>query len=351
MCITETWLDDTYPSAILSLNDYVIYRRDRGKRGGGLLIAIKNTFVIREVTQSTCTELIAVDIMNPNFTLRVIVGYIPKIADTIYLDKFLSEMTDFAHKSKNFVIFGDFNIPEFNWDSYTYPIKKSYNMFKNFIDKLSPVSQLINFPTRHDHILDVILTNRPDLFSQIRPDPPLGNSDHVVVVGTMSLKIKQDSVVIIRKDFVNANYSQIIDYLNKNFQNFFINKEPQFLWNKFYSIVNACISNFVQNKKIYIHKNRLVTFKTHCLYIKLKRFYRKWKISGDMAYLRAYKLTKSKLRQNVKQTRCKYESRLVSSQNRLKFFRYVNSMLNHKTNENLSIKDKWKCYDRSVKCR
>ena len=51
----------------------------------------------------------------------------------------------------------------------------------DFLSKSQPINQIVNFPTRNNKVLDVILTNVSDRFSNIVPLPPLGNSDHTVV--------------------------------------------------------------------------------------------------------------------------------------------------------------------------
>ena len=46
ICLTETWLSESvFDQEILPIN-YNIYRKDRHSRGGGVLIAIKDTFPV-----------------------------------------------------------------------------------------------------------------------------------------------------------------------------------------------------------------------------------------------------------------------------------------------------------------
>ena len=42
ICLVETWLYPNISSGILNLTGYNIIRKDRGSKGGGLLIAVKN---------------------------------------------------------------------------------------------------------------------------------------------------------------------------------------------------------------------------------------------------------------------------------------------------------------------
>ena len=40
LCITETWLSDHISDGEILPSDFVLYRKDRPSRGGGVLIAI-----------------------------------------------------------------------------------------------------------------------------------------------------------------------------------------------------------------------------------------------------------------------------------------------------------------------
>lgn len=58
LILTETWLCDGIVDAELGLRDYIIYRCDRNihtsehTRGGGVLIAVKNSFFSRPIDTS-----------------------------------------------------------------------------------------------------------------------------------------------------------------------------------------------------------------------------------------------------------------------------------------------------------
>ena len=52
--------------------------------------------------------------------------------------------------------------------------------FKSFI-KNQTLSQIIDFPSRHDNYLDLGFANRENLFSLCEPLPNLATSDHVIV--------------------------------------------------------------------------------------------------------------------------------------------------------------------------
>jgi len=57
------------------------------------------------------------------------------------------------------------------------------------------LSQLVDFATRDNNILDVILTNDVKLFSHVRPDAPVGASDHSSVKFCMEAPSKPAATV------------------------------------------------------------------------------------------------------------------------------------------------------------
>ena len=70
-CITETWLNDFVVNNEIAPENYTIYCRDRGSRGGGVMIAVSNT--IRKLQTSIFIYLIRINICRiihfpPNFT-------------------------------------------------------------------------------------------------------------------------------------------------------------------------------------------------------------------------------------------------------------------------------------------
>ena len=79
-------------------------------------------------------------------------------------------------------IAGDANLPDINWENYTitsHQYKRSIN--ESFLHQLDTtgLDQIVDFPTRGDRTLDIIMTNRPSLVNQCCSLPPL--SDHDVV--------------------------------------------------------------------------------------------------------------------------------------------------------------------------
>ena len=119
ICITETWLNNSFYDQEILSNDYTIYRRDRGSRGGGVLIGISkdlpskiyNTPVHNSVEQVT-VELLT----NPPTLLCCL--YIPPNAPQIYYENTIQFITNLPD-TQDLIILGDFNLPDIDWYSRT----------------------------------------------------------------------------------------------------------------------------------------------------------------------------------------------------------------------------------------
>ena len=61
ICITETWLNDTISSTEILPTSYTIYRNDRINRGGGVLIAVKESIPSQICFTSDTIEMITVN--------------------------------------------------------------------------------------------------------------------------------------------------------------------------------------------------------------------------------------------------------------------------------------------------
>ena len=184
VCNVETWLNNTYTNNFFQLQDYQLFRMDRDSENGGVLMAVKHKHRAVQVDIESKTEIIAIDLMLESESLRIITAYIPHSSDVKYFKKNF-EFIIISH-CKNFYIFGDLIFPYFNWQTLTYPFTKPYIQFSDFIFNNSPIYQFVNFQSKGDHILDLILSNNSTFVKQLIPNAPLEMSDHVTL-GVLNL--------------------------------------------------------------------------------------------------------------------------------------------------------------------
>ncbi len=91
---------------------YSIFRNDRPSRGGGVLVAIKNSLSSRIVPSPSHLELIAVSLWKSS-TLFLLYIY-PRILPLSYSMKRYLTSNNIVPQIKHVIVIGDFNLPDIN---------------------------------------------------------------------------------------------------------------------------------------------------------------------------------------------------------------------------------------------
>ena len=113
------------------------------------------------------------------------------------------------------VIIGDINVPAIDWEnesSSTVYGRKLLDCINN-----SFLEQLIEKPTRfwegnNPSLLVLLITNKPDIISDLRLNDPFGKCDHVSIHFTVATEIKKCNERRIRYDYTKMD-SDIFDNL------------------------------------------------------------------------------------------------------------------------------------------
>ena len=139
LCITETWLNDKIDYSKILNNNHSIFRNDiTDKEGGGLA---KETIYL-------CNIYI------PSYT---------KANDyLVILEHFESKFIGMLNK--NFIILGDFNLPNINWD---YPLNLLNSITHKALKEITFINTLFlinfeqfnNIKNHNNRILDLFLSN------------------------------------------------------------------------------------------------------------------------------------------------------------------------------------------------
>ena len=148
--------------------------------------------------------------------IRIIVCYVPHVTDSDYIFLLAKSLIALTAITYPFCVIGDLNCPDMDWVNYHSNLK-SVTPLEEVLLKNQPLYQLINLSTRDNHILDVIITNSSNIFSNITAGGKIGNSDHISIFGKLSLSNLQTrhKTVQIFKDFKNADYESISIFLKR----------------------------------------------------------------------------------------------------------------------------------------
>nr|CAH7720100.1 unnamed protein product [Callosobruchus chinensis] len=123
IALSETWLDDSIYDAELINSDYNIFRCDRDfeltntSRGGGVLLAIRKAYKVKQIDFNFTRILPAIDIVGVKVevlrsVIFIILLYIPPNLSAALYESLFEQMflLDYFN-TDNVIILGDFNVP------------------------------------------------------------------------------------------------------------------------------------------------------------------------------------------------------------------------------------------------
>jgi hypothetical protein len=273
--IAETWTNGGISNAALNMPGYRIEARsDRQDTnngiGGGLIIYVKE-----------CYEILSVSLIESNFNQHCSIGLKTK---TGQLNLFLiyrspnsntdnlNLLCDLLMATKqNSILVGDFNLPGINWEE-----GRATGQAKRLLEasEEAGLTQLVDFSThRKGNLLDLILTNCPEKFIQIKEEGCLGNSDHCIIMAEIEIGIyKQEKKPRVIWD--RGNYEQIRTEFNMvNWTNEINGRDLetawQFLKNKLTDLVERHVPKKIMKgaaKPRWLSREivRIIRKKKHC---------------------------------------------------------------------------------------
>lgn len=252
MCITETWLTAaTYTNELLPPG-FLVYRRDRGSRGGGVLVGVSDTVKSCLFACNDFVELIVVKVFaSPIFLLCCL--YIPPGCSVEYLQNVICALS-LLPNDEDVIITGDFNVPDMNWSAL---IGESYQstILGEFIFEQNLV-QLIDVSTHKDgNILDLVMTNSPERVtrSSVESFPCCTESDHYLISLSVNCNItlnnsREDCCFL---DYARGNMIDLDGYLlDTDFSHILLCDDIDEIWKHIKAkIIEGC-HLFIPEKKI-----------------------------------------------------------------------------------------------------
>jgi len=213
--MTETKLgnDDRAAENKLDQLGYKTYSCHRKKGGGGVMIAIRHNFLHHEIQllDDPSDEIKFKDhpgvlkwievIVNNKTKLYVGVFYRQPNANKVQLQCLEKSLQIIKKRSKNnpnstIMIGGDFNCGDIDWDHCTVlPTSDKKSLHNRLLDMISDYSleQHQREPTRNDRILDLFMTNKPNMVRSM--NTVAGISDHEIPVADCELKPKHKRMI------------------------------------------------------------------------------------------------------------------------------------------------------------
>ena len=228
---------------------------------------------------------------------------------------------------RNCIIFGDFNYPNIDWNSYS----SNSSTCKTFLDTVmsKDLTQIINFPTHlKGNILDLVLTDLPSEIISARCEGRLGKSDHSIIMIETNVTLNQSETSQKVPQWHKANFNQI----NSELESFDWDLELRDLsaeeaWTLFTVKMNETV---IKNVPFRIRRktSKPVWMSNKCLQAvrKKRRLWRIFKQSNSQQDFAVYKKQEKFVQKLCKTAKKRFEKNLASDKgNTRKFYAYVNS--------------------------
>ena len=175
ICVVESWLGNEISSNELHIPGYKLYRKDRNRQGGGILVYITDFMIVSLFPDpDPQLELLALSIRCNNFKLNLCLFYRPPSSGSQLFDTLIS-----------YFIF-KFYLYCVNFSDISHP----YYSILQSIMSLYSLSQHVSDPTHTHHsgatsTIDLVFTED----SLLHTCEPLSNSDHYGIRVAVNKKV------------------------------------------------------------------------------------------------------------------------------------------------------------------
>ena len=325
ICVTETWLNDTVSDSELLPYNYSIFRKDRNdhRHGGGVLIGLKSTsfkdisVLPGEFDNLELISLLCTTHLDQKFVLCCC--YRPPNSDITWFGSFQNALNLVGSLGHRVVIVGDFNLSQvYNYDSAE-TLTPNNQRFSDLMND-NFLYQINNYPTRNNNILDLLITNIPELLyitDVLSPNQMGIYTDHNGVLFNVLMVLKappksfryvydfpKGDMPDLKASLANACLSSCILDDNKHIDNDWV------LWKEsFFSRVNQ----FVPKRKL---KDRnsppWINANIRHLLNKKDTIRRKLKINSSPLLIQSYRDLRAQIKQLIQESRSAYFDKVGS---------------------------------------
>ena len=264
--------------------------------------------------------------MNDSIKLRTGCVYRPPNASTQDSEDLFKFILDMLDSTKHFVIYGDFNLNDIDWSN----LSSSSYVSDEFINVCmrSGATQCVNFPTRGENILDLVLCSDQNLMQKIDRGEPFSLSDHDSIYFTMQPLAKQFKEKVLKPCFSKADYGLINSYLiTLEWDRIYANcKTAEDYFKAFTQVIENVVSKFVpmtstsRKKGAPWFNDKLKNLKR----VKQRHWKRYVKHKNIVRYS-MYEDSSNVFKSELLKAKCNHEKMLFDNRNRnsKKFYNYV----------------------------
>ena len=213
VAITESFLDSSIPDVHIIPSGYTVFRRDRNRHGGGIIVLVRNSITAVHHKDLECDcEMLWLELYTSRGVVNLVTYYRPPTTTADSLHSLHSAIVAVCSSSP-IIVCGDFNVPDVDWITTSPKVKSLLPETLCQLVHDNFFSQLVSSPTRGDNILDLLLTTHPDFISSVQAIDSLPGCDHDAVHFSLAATIpKQTANIDDLKEILSRVCWGIIDF-------------------------------------------------------------------------------------------------------------------------------------------
>lgn len=325
-CVTETWLNSGTLDAVVTLPDYMLFRRDRCTTktpwtdlgGGGVALYARKTLKARRRTdlEQDSSEIMVVEIQSAGTELMVACAYRPPrqpMSDFVPCIDFLGGNNDSYS-----ILLGDFNALNASWNTQD-QTNTSGRVLQHTLDKTGYTVVNQQTGTRpsstSNHLLDLIITNAIHIFDSFRVRPPL--ADHCPVIADLNLprtrSVNKQTRWLKQYDFAKLRYLLTTEPLLERIKGDVHVDHMWKAWNThFQDVVRRCESRYCRT----YHRNKKSWYNSYLrdLWKRQQRLFHQCSYHPqDSAKRAAYCLCRNLYRRKLREAKLQFEQAFANS--------------------------------------
>ena len=237
----------------------------------------------------------------------------------------------------NIMITGDFNLKEINWDNHTVSANANHIATK-FYDEIQNnfLTQLVKEPTRYRqgeqaNILDLILTDTPELINNIKICPPLGDKgDHNVIL--FEYDVPPENIPQAGKfSYYKGNYNEMAQLLEGiNWELELNHKDSGESWTLFHKQIQELMYRFIPTSKGNRKKRNLWINTEYKQAVRDKnKVWNTYKKNKSIDNWESFKHIRNRTNKIIKKQKLDFETKIAQDikHNPKRFWAYVNSKI------------------------
>ena len=247
--VTESWLNLEVRDYLAEYNipGYTIFEKSRVHRnGGGILLYIKSSLNPVQISKPLIANVDALYVLlkgNSETKLAIVLIYRPP-AQTVQTDRDFYDQISEVSDIYDAIILGDFNLPVTQWGKQL-TSHHGHQLYINLQE--SSLAQFVNYPTRENHILDLVFATKDELVKDLNVGSEFSGSDHREITFTinfMTSDFNQSKEKVL--DFRKANFLKLRSMFKQTDwrhlrSSIDVDAKWKFFTDKYFKIVQECV--------------------------------------------------------------------------------------------------------------